>query len=321
MPARTTVEATTTWLTADGVAVTEMVARAAPRGAVVLLLGSRALGNAEVTSDVDLAVVVPTWRLPATVRRIGPVRDELERRLGVPVSVNPIPRFRLTRAPGSLYLLKVRREAIILSAPLRFALRPVERPTVSPFAAASYVLSAALAVVEAVDPARCALDGDAMLAHAIRKAVLEVAQLRLLDRARYASTLDEALEELDDDELRALARSAEAPSAIGRVRDLLLCEARRRPLRVRWWKMPVRNVQYALLAALRGRSRWRTALSLEAVEVRLARTLVRLLASVPTIPQGDGATGAEERWSDWLEARAWVSTEWRDAHPLTGLLG
>ena len=157
------------------------------------------------------------------------------------------------------------------------------------------MLSAILAVLEAVpsDPAASAASGPA-LTHAVRKAVLHVAQLRLLDRRRYASTLDRALTDLGDGALTSLADAADAPDALGRVRALLLHEAAARPLEMPRWKAPLRNAQFALIAQRRGRPSWRRAMSLRSVECSVATQLVALLAELPLRPRPPRGCGRDD---------------------------
>ncbi len=286
----------------------------------VLLLGSRALGTAEPSSDVDVAVVDTLGRCASYVGRLPALQSRLTRRLGVVVSVNPIPASRLTGATNSLYRYKVRREAIVLHAANGFELEAPGSVGVSRFSSASYVLSAILAVLEAVPSDAGASDPTAApLTHAIRKAVLHVAQLRLLDRRRYASTLDRALVDLGDDGLTSLAGSSDAPDALGRVRALLLAEAAARPLEMPRWKAPIRNAQFALIAKRRGRPSWRRAVSLRSAECTIAQHLVGLLEALPSgpvLPPG----GCVSMSASWCARRDAVAVAWHDAHPLAGLL-
>lgn len=279
----------------------------------VLLLGSRAVGTAVSGSDCDLAVVASLWRVAPLVRKLSPLSCRLELLLGVKVSLNPIPAFRLAHARSSLYILKVRSEAVVLTSRRDFSLDPPGPIVPSAFAAASYLLCAILAVVEAIDGATLGSETTTpVLAHAIRKAVLHVAQLRLLDRGEYASTLPDALRLLGDEQLAALAESADQSVALERARELLLREAHLRPLTVPRWKAPVRNAQYALIASLRGRSRWRAMLCVDAAEMSLAQSLIWLLETTTSTRAVSTAA--------WQDLRDIVATEWRDAHPLAGVL-
>ena len=111
-----------------------------------------------------------------------------------------------------------------------------------------------------------------------------------------------------------------------------LGDARDQPLSMSATKVLVRNVQYATIARLRGRSRWRSVLRGSSIESALARTMVLLLRALsPQSPGGvdqrlfDEARGAlpasrDGRVTTWGAARDLVVREWADAHPLVGLL-
>jgi len=98
-------------------------------------------------------------------------------------------------------------------------------------------------------------------------------------------------------------------------------------------KSLIRNAQYAALARLRGRKRWRIALNWRPVEAALADTQLALLRALdPVSPEGLdtehfrlageafpmplGTTGRRS----WEEMRDLALAEWLDAHPLVGLL-
>lgn len=279
----------------------------------VLVLGSRALGTADAASDCDLAIVDSLWRVAWLIPRLPSIARRLTAELGVPVSLNPIPRRHLARG-HSLYLQKVRAEAVVVRAAPGFALEPQGRLHASKFAGASYVLSAIVAVLEAIRPLAPGREADPELAHAIRKAVRYVAQLRLLDRGEYATTLEAALLDLGDTDLTAIAEDAVGPDALDRIRMILLAETRRRPLTMTWWRIPARNAQFAVIAAMRGRPRWRAAVSPRSAEVDLAHALVELLRAIDVAAPFCALSEA------WYGRRDAVVTSWHDAHPLAGLL-
>ena len=87
----------------------------------VLLIGSRAVGSAELSSDYDIVVALPLLLVPLRLRRLKVAAERLQLSLRVPVSVNPIPSSRL-QSGRSLFVWKVRREARVLSAPRGFDL-------------------------------------------------------------------------------------------------------------------------------------------------------------------------------------------------------
>jgi len=219
----------------------------------VILCGSRAIGDAVPSSDWDVCVVLPARRIP---RALGPLREaasSLEDALGAPVSLNPLPRFRLHR-PGRSYLVwKIGAEGRVLDDRRLPALRPVAPSDVA-HARASYASSGLrylLSRLEPTDLGRPELS-DAV-ARDVRKALLHVAQLRLLGRGRYASSLETCLTLLPVEEGRELAdlagRSASAASWLG-ARDLLVpLAARPRP---RFGRTFLDDAQYVVLTRLAG---------------------------------------------------------------------
>jgi hypothetical protein len=285
--------------------------------APILLLGSRAIGSAEPDSDCDVAVVLPATSCLRLASRLNRRATELSGRLGAPVSVSPLPAAHLAKPRGSLYLLKVHREAVQLAG------QPVVLHRDSPvalsrLAAASFAVTAVVTLLEVadLDPASQAV------VRAVRKAALQVAQLRLCDRRTYASTLDEALALLGAAELCELAASPETPGTFTAVRGLVLREAGRRAFTVPRRGVPLRNAQASLLAALRGSPSWGTMLSPVATEELLARLLGGLLES--SDPQ-DVPPELRRRLSlrdeaSWHELRDAACGAWRRCHALGGVL-
>ncbi len=110
------------------------------------------------------------------------------------------------------------------------------------------------------------------------------------------------------------------------------------PLSLPIAKSLVRNAQYAALAMLRGRNRWRVALRRTPGEAALASTLLALLEALdPGSP--DGLDSGYFRLAlemlparlaalgivrgealSWEVVRDIAMGEWSDAHPLMGLL-
>jgi predicted nucleotidyltransferase len=315
----------------------------------VLLAGSRAIGTACADSDYDVAVVLPLTRIPRAAPRLARAASSLSVSLGVPVSVNPVPAFRIRRPGGSLFAGKLRAEAAVLSAPPGWSLRRQPLTGVTKFAACSALLSAVRSLLEAFDtsimaggPAPAAAGG------ALRKAALHIAQVRLLRSGRYASDLDRALTLLrstvptggSDAELSSALSSAlmvaGAVEGFVLLRQCLLGEFAQidgAPLSLPVAKALVRNAQYAALARLHGRKRWRAALRAASVEGALAATQLALLralgpgtvdgldtcqfyVAVKALP----VPTADARLLTWEGVRDLALTEWGDAHPLVGLL-
>jgi len=329
--------------------VTRVAGRVGP--APVLLGGSRALGTAHEGSDYDVTVVLPLPRIPRAASRLAEVARSLSADLGVAVSVNPVPCFRFRRPGGSLFVRKLRAEAIILAAPPGWSLRREPITGITEFAASSALLSAVRSVLEAFDPA--AIRGGLAPTRgrdALRKAALHVAQVRLLRSGCYASDLETAMTrlqavppnrpaELSGADLAAALRSALAAQdpveSFLRMRDCLLrqlAEVSDVPLGMPAAKSLIRNAQYAALARLRGRSRWRVALRRTAVETALAAAHIALLRALDP-GSSDGLDAAQLRLAvealppglggqdmDWEDVRDVALAEWLDAHPLVGVL-
>lgn len=309
----------------------------------VLLAGSRALETAVESSDCDLSVVVPLWRTPWAVPRLGRVSERLSAALGVAVSVNPVPRYRLRHPAGSLFVDKLAAESVVLSAPDGWTLERRRPVSVRGFAASSALLSAVGELLRGFGP-RAMREGDAPCAErSLRKAALLVAQVHLLRAGAYESRLGAAIEELRArgggagdlaERLEsALAKTSAIDGFVG-VRACVLDEiatAGGRALDVSRRAAVVRNVQYALIARLRGRVRWRCALRLHSTEADLADVQVLLLRALsPVSPGGvdDAAlalalaafpAGRRDAMDGWEGARDAALLEWGDAHPLVGL--
>jgi hypothetical protein len=267
----------------------------------VLLCGSRAAGTSTTASDYDLFVAIPRRRIPFALRRLGALAASLTEELGAPVSVNPLPLGPVRRRPN-LLAWKLRREARVLPPEQGFVLPAAGPPPLDEDARFSYLMSALLMLLSVAE-----LPGDLddnRREHAVRKALLHVAQLRLWAEGAYPLTLEEALDALGDARLAGPVARADSLEAWREalalvVRELAALQARRSLLRA------IRtNVRYAVLAALRGRLRLRAALSLRPIDRRLADVAVEL--------------AAVERpyFASWLAVRDLVLAEWPDAHPL-----
>ncbi len=328
--------------------VTEVARGVGP--APVLLAGSRALGTASSGSDYDVSVVLPLLRIPGAASGLDRASRRLSAALGAPVSVNAVPRFRMRRPGGNLFVGKLHAEGVVLAAPPGWTLHRQPLAGVTNFAASSALLSATRSLLETFDTS--AMEGITVpgrAGDALRKAALHVAQVRLLRSGRYASGLDTALAQL-----RAMspARTGEVPAAelatelaaglaavstvegFVRLRRCVLAQLADLgypPFRLPVARSLVRNAQYAGLARLRGRSRWRVALRWGAVETALAATQLELLCALDPGSAG-GVDTAHLRlacaampaplrpagWHTWEGLRDLALAEWLDAHPLAG---
>lgn len=264
----------------------------------VLLCGSRAAGTSTAESDYDLLVAMPRRRIPFALRRLSLLSGALSEELAAPVSVNPLPLGTLGRR-SNLFVWKLRREARVLAPENGFVLPAAGAPPLDDNARFSYLMSALLqllAVAGVTDEER---------EHAIKKALLHAAQLRLWARGSYPSTLEQAVTELQDDELSRLASQADSPEAWREARSLVLAElaALRRPRDLA--RAARMNLRYSVLAALRGRFRLLALTTLRPIDQRLADRAVEL-----ALAADEGPSAA------WRAHRDRVLEEWPDAHPL-----
>jgi len=193
--------------------------------APVLLAGSRATGASTSDSDYDLVVVLPLRRIPRALGRLASARAELERLLGAPVSLNPLPRYQAQRGATNLFVWKLHYEGIALSMPDDFSFDCPAQFRATPTSAYSYLMTAVFLLLDACGaPASVETWDGARLSRGVRKALLHVLQLRLLRAERYAATLDEALEIANDEEIARLAATSHRPSSWFATSALLLSE-------------------------------------------------------------------------------------------------
>jgi O-antigen/teichoic acid export membrane protein len=318
----------------------------------VLLAGSRAVGTDHSGSDYDIVVVLPFVRIPLAISRLSAAAGCLTTELGAHVSINPVPSFRMRRPGTSLFVRKLQCEGAVLQAPPGWTLHRRPLTTVTKFAATSVLLSATLNLLETFDTS--AMSGGPVPHQAgrtLRKAALHVAQVSLLRSGCYASDLETALARLRRTpasvsrdvagaELAAALTSALASADViegfVRLRQCILgqmAEISEAPLRLPIAKSLIRNAQYAALAVVRGRNRWRFALRRTSVEASLASTLLALLRALdPHSP--DGLDAGHFRLAiealparlaaldtlSWEVVRDIAMGEWPDAHPLMGVL-
>ena len=318
----------------------------------VLLAGSRALGTAHAGSDYDVSVVLPLRRIPRATPSLAEAARRLSADLGRDVSVNPVPRFRMRRPGGSLFVGKLQAEAVTLAAPPGWSLCRQPLTGVTTFAATSALLSAAQILIATFDPA--VMTGGPVppeARHVLPKAALHVAQVRLLRSGRYASDLKVALSELRStppgandaapaaglaDALTAGLMAADAVAGFSLLRQCILTqlgEITDTPFRMPAGRCLVRNLQYAALAQLRGRNRWRAVFRRAPVEAALAETQLALLRALD-LEAADGVDAVQLRLAatalprflaagkphTWEGLRDLALAEWRDAHPLVGVM-
>ncbi len=246
----------------------------------VLLAGSRAVGNAHDGSDWDVAVVLSWRHALLSLRPLARAAARLELDVGDPVTLSPLPASVLERTPPRLFVWKLRREGVVLSAPHGFALGDPGPFVLDDEATFSYVATAAVY----------------RLAGQYEKAGRHLAQLQQLRAGRYEPNAQPAVGELDAQLVDELAR-APAP--------------RHRAL--------IRNVQYAALSMLRGRSRVRAASARGRVDARLAQAAGLLLAGDHDAAARRLPRALRPRRVTVASVRETIVREWPSAHPLLGL--
>lgn len=299
----------------------------------VILCGSRATGEATISSDYDLFVLLRPSRIPFAVPRLNRVARVLEQRLGADVSLNPLPSFRLEHPGRTLLVWKIRQEGKVLWPPEGFELPPAREPALSAEAATSYALSGLRFLIADLTPGDLAHEPlGAELRHAVRKALLHASQLTLIRSGRYASGLHDAIELLERagaSEFCDLARELDRAETWLRVRDLLTTSVseHREPVA----KSFVANGQYVALSALRGDAPHVRALASRAsVRARLSKATVSLAEAVRkdgTIDKGELSKASDSTPGflqpkgkmTWTQLRDVLKAQWANADPLVGL--
>jgi predicted nucleotidyltransferase len=301
----------------------------------VILCGSRAIGEAGQDSDWDIFVVMPLYKLALRMRRLARATERLESSLQAPVSVNPLPAFRLRRPGRTLLEWKLREEAILLHGPSGFQLTRAAPPSLTDFQATSYALSGLRSLLADMCPSDLAKPIlSSPQARGVRKGLLHAVQLRLLARNSYAPRLGDAINLLGMDTplseaASRLAGSPQLPQSWFAVRDLLMRDIHL--LGSSKGRIVVSNLQYATLSVLTrgGRPFWVLAYRKD-IALALAQAVVALASAL--LPHGDvdesriheahcalppaiRPKGAE----DWVNLRVAIEREWPCAMPLVGL--
>jgi predicted nucleotidyltransferase len=296
----------------------------------ILLLGSRARNEAAPESDYDVYVVLPAVKSATAVRRVGKVSRRLGQELGVGVSINPLPRFRIKRPGSTLLVWKLGREGKVLAAPNGFRLDEASPPAPSSGALSSYAISGLRFLVEDLDPRQLAGSPlDHRLQRQMRKAALHAAQIALLKRGLYATRLPDALDLLDGEERERLWLAGEGelePDLWFTLRTELLSNVEiPRPGLVR---TTLESSQYTVLSMLRGRG-YRSPFDVLGPCERLWQSLTLLANAVRPGGEVDGldveaAARAlpprlRRQSGSWGRVRDLVVSEWPSADPLVGV--
>jgi hypothetical protein len=298
----------------------------------IILCGSRATGTATETSDYDLFVVIPMYRIPYLLKRLRHAEIELEKDLRAAVSLNPLPPFRLRHPGPTLMPWKIRREGSVLRAPRRFQLgTALEPPTpLSEPALRSYGVTGLIYLIENLNPSALLTNRLPLgLSNDIRKALLHGVQLQILRRGQYASTLQEAYGLMDAtsrEVAKRLANSLHDAATWFGVRDLLCAELDRYTTRKD--NAVLLNAQYLALSILKRRAFNPTALlQRKAIAETISEVVILLAASVT--PSGFDANIVSRAWHllprflapkdpSWTSVRDVALSEWPYAHPLVG---
>ena len=299
----------------------------------VILCGSRATGEATISSDYDLFVLLPPARIPLAIPRLRRVQQSLEQQLGAGVSLNPLPRFRIEHPGRTLLVWKLRREGRVLSPEEGFELPPADEPALDARAGSSYALSGLHFLIDDLTPGELAREPlGAELRHAVRKALLHAAQLTLIRCGRYASGLQDAVGQLDRlgaAEFGTLAGATDRPQTWLRVRDLLGAQITEHDEPAT--RTLVANGQYVALSTLRGQGAHLRALASRApVRAQLSRSAVALANAVRPDGSVDDAGVAKACASlpgflrpreepTWVALRDVLKANRTNADPLVGL--
>lgn len=308
--------------------INEVIAKHVGRHPTILC-GSRAAGGSDDGSDYDLFVVLPLASIPVRLSRLQAAAAELEPKLGADVTLNPLPAFRLRKPHKRLLVWKALREGRVISSE---ALRV---PRLRPFpltraARTSYALSGLRYLTADLDPSDLEMEVlPPPVTRGVRKALLHLMQLILLEKGEYARTLADAAEAIPADAaetLRPMLRSPDSPSSWFQVRDLLVPQVV--VPQVSLMSAGLQNVQQMTLAAADGRGihpavmLWRQGVgtSLQRAERELAVAVrpqgpdaERVLAAFRELPPH-----IKPRRLDWVDVREAVEAAWPSANPLMG---
>src|SRR5204863_7216132 len=110
------------------------------------------------------------------------------------------------------------------------------------------------------------------------KALLHMAQLELIQRGRYESRLEDALDALEPSLLHVCAQHLRESATWFAVRDLLVGRLGDRLPERRPHEVIAGNLRHAAIAALRRGPGWRAALARSSSERQLASATMHLLS-------------------------------------------
>lgn len=161
----------------------------------VILIGSRARGEATGDSDFDLFVVVPILFIPFIYGKLKQKELILKNRLRSDVSIAPMTLWRLTRG-RDLLLFKTKKDGITLCGKTYLSKITINNiDEISSDEIFSYFFSAAYFLVEHFDPEK---EIDEKCLHGIAKTVLYCAEIELMMAGIYESKRDKIIRELEE---------------------------------------------------------------------------------------------------------------------------
>lgn len=81
----------------------------------IILFGSRSRNDECYLSDYDIFVVLPFVLVPFYYQKLKNIEDNIVKRLGIDISITPLPIFRIKRSKGNLLFFKMKNEGVTLS--------------------------------------------------------------------------------------------------------------------------------------------------------------------------------------------------------------
>jgi predicted nucleotidyltransferase len=165
----------------------------------IILCGSRATGQGiSENSDYDMPVVMKTYLIPFHLSRLKKVERSLNQKLGMNISLNPLPTLRIKRAKGNLFLYKVKREGITLyGRDFIKELDPGEIKDIPADRYFSFLFSAARDLIQNFDPRFLTEKPDQeeqrKILYDAAKAIIYCAELRLLLKGYYETNSEKII--------------------------------------------------------------------------------------------------------------------------------
>jgi len=119
----------------------------------LLLIGSHARGDADAHADYDLIAIIDTPLLPIYALKLERLSLQLSAKFSVKIGIRPMATLKLRRAKGNLFMMKVKREALVLAGEDLISSIDVGRPTdISPEYYFSFLASLMKELIQAYGP-------------------------------------------------------------------------------------------------------------------------------------------------------------------------